>query len=153
VSPVDEERVGLPDEAATDALGARLATRVRAGDVVLLEGPLGAGKTTLVRAMVAALGGDPNEVCSPTFVIQESYAIRGPGLRRLHHLDLYRLRGRPGAAFHEVGLLEAIEDPEAVTAVEWPEELGWQATGTLRGLRVVLAYEGDGRSARVGVLG
>ncbi len=139
-------RVEPADAAATEALGARLAALVRAGDLILLEGPLGAGKTTLVRGMVAALGGDPAEVCSPSFVLLEEYAVRAGAIRRVHHADLYRLRGRDSAPLEEVGLGEVLDDAEGVTAVEWPES--WATLGTLaqRVLRVRLDYRDDGRS-------
>ena len=139
----------LPDVVATEALGARIAALVRPGDLLLLEGPLGAGKTTLVRGLVAALGGDPGEVCSPTFVLLESYAVRAAGLARVHHADLYRLRGRPTAPWDEVGLGDALEDPAAVTAVEWPEPWEWLGGQDSRVLRVRLDYRDNARTASV----
>ncbi len=142
-------RLELPDADATEALGARVAALVRGGDLILLEGPLGAGKTTLVRGLVAALGGDAAEVCSPTFVLLEEYAVAAGGLSRVHHADLYRLRGRAAAPLEEVGLGEALDDATGVTAVEWPES--WPALGGLaeRVLRVRLDYAGEARSAVV----
>jgi tRNA threonylcarbamoyladenosine biosynthesis protein TsaE len=137
----------LPDAAATAALGARVAALVLSGDLLLLEGPLGAGKTTLVRGLVAALGGDPGEVCSPTFVLLETYDVRAGAIARVHHADLYRLRGRPAAPWDEVGLGDALDDPEAITAVEWPESWHWSGTEETRVLRVRLAYRDDGRTA------
>ncbi|MGD1148376.1 MAG: tRNA (adenosine(37)-N6)-threonylcarbamoyltransferase complex ATPase subunit type 1 TsaE [Thermoanaerobaculaceae bacterium] len=142
-------RVGLPDAAATEALGARLAPFLRPGDLILLEGALGAGKTTLVRGLVAALGGDPAEVCSPTFVLLESYAVSAGGIRRFHHADLYRLRGQRSAPLDEVGLGDAIDDPDAVTAVEWPESWEWLGGLAHRVLRVRLDHRNDTGSARV----
>ena len=139
----------LSDAAATEALGARLAEALQPGDLVLLEGPLGAGKTTLVRGLVAALGGDPLEVCSPTFVLLESYVVSGGGIVRVHHADLYRLRGRGSAPLDEVGLGDALDDPAAVTAVEWPESWSWLGGLARRVCRVRLDYEGDGRRACV----
>ena len=139
--------VTLADAPATEALGARLAALVRAGDLLLLEGPLGAGKTTLVRGLVAALGGDAGEVCSPTFVLLETYAVRGEAIARVHHADLYRLRGRPTAPWDEVGLGDALADAAAVTAVEWPEAWQWPGAPDARTVRVSLSFAGDGRVA------
>jgi tRNA threonylcarbamoyladenosine biosynthesis protein TsaE len=141
--------VVLADAGATEALGERIAGLVRPGDLLLLEGPLGAGKTTLVRGLVAALGGDPGEVCSPTFVLLESYAVRAGGIARVHHADLYRLRGRHAAPWDEVGLGEALEDAVAITAVEWPESWGWPGAEGTRVLRVRLADLGEGRQAQL----
>jgi len=140
-------RAELPDAAATEAFGARLAPFLRPGDLLLLEGPLGAGKTTLVRGLVAALGGDAGEVCSPTFVLLESYVVGAGPVHRLHHADLYRLRGRAAAPLDEVGLGEALDDPAAVTAVEWPESWAWLGGLATRVLRIRLEFRGDARSA------
>jgi tRNA threonylcarbamoyl adenosine modification protein YjeE len=137
----------LPDPEATEALGARIASQLRPCDLILLEGPLGAGKTTLVRGLVTALGGDAGEVCSPTFVLLESYAVRSREIATVHHADLYRLRGRPTAPWDEVGLGDVLEDPAAVTAVEWPEAWEWLGAAGARVLRVRLDYRGDGRTA------
>ena len=139
----------LPDAEATEALGARIAALMRPGDLVLLEGPLGAGKTTLVRGLVTALGGDAREVCSPTFVLLESYAVRSGGIATVHHADLYRLRGRPTAPWDEAGLGDVLEDPAAVTAVEWPESWEWHGGQGARVLRVRLDYRDDARTAAV----
>jgi tRNA threonylcarbamoyladenosine biosynthesis protein TsaE len=139
----------LATEEATEALGAELAGSLRAGDLVLLEGPLGAGKTTLVRGIVAALGGDPAEVCSPTFILLETYAVGAGSIRRVHHADLYRLRGRPDAPLDEVGLGDVLDDPDAVTVIEWPECWAWSGGAGSRVARVRLDYAGDGRVALV----
>jgi tRNA threonylcarbamoyl adenosine modification protein YjeE len=137
----------LPDASDTEALGGRIAALLRPGDLLLLEGQLGAGKTTLVRGLVSALGGDPAEVCSPTFVLLESYSVRAPGIARVHHADLYRLRGRPAAPWDEVGLGDALEDPAAITAVEWPESWEWSGGPGSRVLRVRLDFRDGGRTA------
>ena len=137
----------LGDQEATEQLGAAVARALRPGDLVLLEGPLGAGKTTLVRGMVAGLGGDAGEVCSPTFILLETYDVRAGAIRRVHHADLYRLRGMGRAPWDEVGLGEVLDDAAAVTAVEWPEELGWQGAEGARVLRVRLDYDGEARRA------
>jgi len=110
-----------PTAAATEAFGSALATRLEPGDLVLLEGELAAGKTTFVRGLAAGLGGDPNEVSSPTFVLIKSYSFSGGPVRRLHHVDLYRLENS-ARVLGELGLEEMLSEPDAVTAVEWPKE-------------------------------
>lgn len=108
----------MPDLAATEALGARIAAALRPGDVVALSGGLGAGKTTLARAIIAALG-HAGEVPSPSFAIIETYdppAVRLP----LVHADFYRLE-RPEEA-QEIGLDDYREG--AALIAEWPEQAG-----------------------------
>lgn len=110
--------VALPDLAATQAFGARIAARLRAGDVVALSGGLGAGKTTLARAIIAALG-HAGEVPSPSFAIIETYdppQVRLP----LVHADFYRLDAP--AEVEELGLDDYREG--AALLAEWPEHAG-----------------------------
>ncbi len=104
---------------ATEALGQGMARDLIAGDVVLLDGDLAAGKTTMVRGLLRGLGGDPGEVSSPTFVLIRSYPCRSAGIRLLHHVDLYRI-GDSEAALREIGLEEVLSDAGAAVAVEWP---------------------------------
>jgi tRNA threonylcarbamoyladenosine biosynthesis protein TsaE len=120
----------LPDLSATHALAARLAALLRAGDAVLLEGPLGAGKSELARAVLRAAAGDPAlEVPSPTFTLVQSYDLpAGPA----HHFDLYRLDGPAG--LDELGWDEA---REGIVLVEWPDRLG--ALAPPEALRIALA--------------
>ncbi len=99
-------------EAETEAAGAALATTLAAGDVVLLDGPLGAGKTAFVRGMARGLGAAPGAVSSPTFTLLQEYA----GTLTLYHADLYRLTPPETA---DLGLLEL--SSEGILAVEWPE--------------------------------
>jgi tRNA threonylcarbamoyladenosine biosynthesis protein TsaE len=99
--------------AETEALGARIAERLRPGDVVLLSGELGTGKTTLVRGACRALG-VPGPVTSPTFTIDQRY---GGGRLPVSHLDLYRLQTLEG---EDPALLEDYLRPEGVAFVEWP---------------------------------
>ncbi|MGB3752552.1 MAG: tRNA (adenosine(37)-N6)-threonylcarbamoyltransferase complex ATPase subunit type 1 TsaE [Parerythrobacter sp.] len=112
------DTVRLPDLSATAALGAHIAARLRIGDVVALTGPIGAGKTTLSRAILRALG-HAGEVPSPTFTILESYA--GGDMRvAAVHADFYRLES-PAEA-EELGLDEYRND--AALIAEWPENAG-----------------------------
>ncbi|WEK03809.1 MAG: tRNA (adenosine(37)-N6)-threonylcarbamoyltransferase complex ATPase subunit type 1 TsaE [Candidatus Devosia phytovorans] len=104
----------LPDDAATTALGAELAAALRPGDLVILDGDLGAGKTALARAIIRVLAGDEKlDVPSPTFALVQPYDTpKGPVL----HADLYRL-GDP----REVDELGLLDNPDAVVLVEWAE--------------------------------
>ncbi|MCA0248106.1 MAG: tRNA (adenosine(37)-N6)-threonylcarbamoyltransferase complex ATPase subunit type 1 TsaE [Proteobacteria bacterium] len=129
----------LADEAATERLGAALAARLRPRDVVALEGGLGAGKTTLARAILRAAVGDPELIVpSPTFTLVEIYETPGVAW---WHFDLYRLE-QPEQVF-ELGWEEA--RAEGVALVEWPERLG--PLLPRERLTVRLAIEGEGRRA------
>jgi tRNA threonylcarbamoyladenosine biosynthesis protein TsaE len=109
--------VDLPDEAATVRLGTRLAALARPGDVLLLTGTLGAGKSTLARAFIRALTSPGEEVPSPTFTLVQTYdGDRG----ELWHFDLYRL-DRPDDAW-ELGIEDAFAD--GISLIEWPDRLG-----------------------------
>ena len=103
------------DPAETEALGAELAASLQAGDVVLVRGELGAGKTTLVRGAARALG-DEDPVTSPTFSIGHRY--RADGLT-VSHLDLYRLAG---LGTEEPGLLADYVGAGRIAFVEWPPD-------------------------------
>lgn len=102
------------DASGTEAAGAGLAARLRRGDVVLISGELGAGKTTFVRGAARALGVE-GPVTSPTFTIGQLYAARD-GLE-VAHVDLYRLAGLAG---EDPGLLDDYLTPERIGFVEWP---------------------------------
>jgi tRNA threonylcarbamoyladenosine biosynthesis protein TsaE len=108
------ERHETASAAETEALAGRLAAELGPGDVVLLSGELGAGKTTFVRGAAAALGA-AGPVTSPTFTIGQRYEGPAP----VSHLDLYRLGD--GLAEEEPGLLEDYLTPAAIAFVEWPE--------------------------------
>lgn len=94
-------------------MGARLAERLSPGDVVLLSGELGAGKTTLIRGACRALGVE-GPVTSPTFTIGQRYSGRVP----VSHLDLFRLRTLEG---EDPGLLDDYLGPDTIAFVEWPQ--------------------------------
>jgi tRNA threonylcarbamoyladenosine biosynthesis protein TsaE len=131
----------LPDLAATEALAARLALHLVPGEAVLLEGPLGAGKSAFARALIRAAAADPAlEVPSPTFTLVQSYETRRG---RIHHFDLWRLAGPADLA--ELGWDQALAD---IVVVEWPDRLG-----TLRPARAItIAFAlagGDAREAAI----
>ena len=123
-------------EAETRALACELAGRLRAGDVVLLEGPLGAGKTTFVRGFLEALG-QLGPVRSPTFNLIQTFETTPPVM----HADLYRVSG-----WHGIGLEEYLETH--VCLIEWPD----RAVGMVDFddcWRVDIAFDGEGRSIQI----
>jgi tRNA threonylcarbamoyladenosine biosynthesis protein TsaE len=122
-------------EAETEAFAAELSASLRGGDVLLLRGELGAGKTAFVRGLARGLGGDPEQVASPTFVLLTRY----PGRLTLHHADLYRLA--PGEEL-ELGL-EELPGGRGVLAVEWAERLSQRPWP--RALEVTLEHAGGDR--------
>lgn len=130
------EVIDTGSAAETEALGARIAARLTPGDVVVLSGELGTGKTTLVRGACRALG-VTSPVTSPTFTIGQQY---GGGSLPVSHLDLYRLQTLEG---EDPALLEDYLRPEGVAFVEWP------AAGEGRigrpALAVRLAHAGEER--------
>ncbi|MBF0334668.1 MAG: tRNA (adenosine(37)-N6)-threonylcarbamoyltransferase complex ATPase subunit type 1 TsaE [Alphaproteobacteria bacterium] len=124
----------LPDEEATMRLGAALAEAARAGDVIALSGPLGAGKTALARAFIRHLTSPDEEVPSPTFTLVQIYeTAKGD----IWHLDLYRLADP--AETVELGIEEAFR--EGICLIEWPERLGPLLPGDRLDLRLSLAGE------------
>ena len=131
--------LSLPDEAATERLGMALANRLRPRDVVALEGGLGAGKTTLARAILRAAASEPALIVpSPTFTLVEVYETsRG----NFWHFDLYRLE-EPEQVF-ELGWEEARVD--GIALVEWAERLGPLLPHER--LTISLSVQGDGRLA------
>jgi tRNA threonylcarbamoyladenosine biosynthesis protein TsaE len=132
--------LSLPDEAATGALAARAARLARPGDAILLDGPLGAGKSAFARAFLRAASGDPTlEVPSPTFTLVQSYGLpRGMA----HHMDLYRLEGPE--ALPELGWEEATE---GIVLVEWPDRLGPYAPPDALRITLAPAEEPEARTA------
>lgn len=132
----------LADEAATVAFGASLAPLLVRGDVVGLSGPLGAGKTSLARGLLAALG-HSGEVPSPTFAIVQPYDELEPPV---WHIDLYRIEAWGELA--ELGLDEA--RGRAALLIEWPERAGAGAWPDALALDLALLADGSRRlTARV----
>lgn len=125
----------LTDEAGTEALGSRLASLLRPGDVVTLSGPLGAGKTALARAVLHAAG-HRGEVPSPTFAIVQPYDELDPPI---WHCDLYRLEDP--AELEELGLDMVLG--EGALLVEWPERAGEAAWPDALRLRLDVRDDGS----------
>lgn len=130
--------LALPDAAATESLGRRLAALLQPGDAVLLEGPIGAGKSSLARAMIRARLGEGEEVPSPTFTLVQVYPDDGA---EIWHADLYRLT-HPDEVW-ELGLDQAFET--AICLVEWPDRLGSHRPAGA--LTIRLEPLGEGRRA------
>jgi tRNA threonylcarbamoyladenosine biosynthesis protein TsaE len=132
--------IALPDEVATARLGVAVSGVLAAGEAVCLSGPLGAGKSTLARALVRALTTPHEDVPSPTFTLVQFYDTRAFPLA---HFDLYRLEDAGEA--YELGLDEALDDGAAL--IEWPERL--QGRLPQDRLDIEIAWEGEGRRARL----
>jgi len=128
--------IRLADAAATEEFGRRLAAHIRPGDVVTLTGTLGAGKTSLARGLLAALG-LPGEAPSPSFAIVQPYAPPETMIPVLH-VDLYRLDGPE--QMEELGLDEALWDSALI--VEWPDRAGEDAWPQALALTLEMAPDG-----------
>jgi len=103
----------------THNLGHQLGSRLEGGEILLLSGPLGAGKTLFVKGICTALGIDEEDVTSPSFTLVNPYE----GRLRLYHLDLYRLDEGVSAA-HAVDLDDLLSDEQSVIVIEWAERMG-----------------------------
>jgi tRNA threonylcarbamoyladenosine biosynthesis protein TsaE len=126
----------LEGEAATARLGEAIAAELKPGEAVCLSGPLGAGKSTLARALVRALTTLAEDVPSPTFTLVQFY--EGARLK-VAHFDLYRL-SNPDEAY-EIGLDEALEDGAAV--IEWPERLEGRLPADRLDVEIALGVGGE----------
>ena len=115
--PVGEWLSGSVSE--TFRLGSRIGEQLRGGEILLLSGALGAGKTILVKGIAAALGVDTEEVTSPSFTLVNPHQ----GSLLLYHIDLYRLDAGATAA-HAIDLDELLTNEDAVIVIEWAERLG-----------------------------
>lgn len=129
--------IALKSDSDTLALGARLGSVLRDGDIVRLTGDLGAGKTTLARGLIQSRLGEI-DVPSPTYTLVQTYEW---GDQELWHCDLYRLE-QPDDAY-ELGLIDAMG--EAILLLEWPDRLGSLCPADA--LSVDLAFDGPGRIA------
>lgn len=130
----------LSGEVDTARLGSAIAAALRPGEAVCLSGPLGAGKSTLARALIRAVTSAKEDVPSPSFTLVQFY--EGPRLK-VAHFDLYRL-SNPDEAY-EIGLDEALDEGAAV--IEWPERLAGRLPRDR--LDVDIGFDGEGRRARL----
>ena len=115
---VDAMALETSDPTQTEAWAAQFAASMKAGDVLALDGELGAGKTTLVRGLARGLGIDPGSVSRPTFALMNEYE---GGRLTLVHIDAYRLTGPDALA--SLGWERLIADPSVIIAVEWPSKI------------------------------
>lgn len=127
-----------PDD--TFELGAKIGRSLLGGEVFLLNGQLGAGKTLFAKGIATGLGIDPDEVSSPSFTLVNQYE----GRLKLYHLDLYRLPEGPAAAY-AVDLDELLDESDAVVLIEWGDRLGEYRLPA--GVRKII-IEGDGDEER-----
>ncbi len=134
--------LALADEAATEALGRRLADAARPGDVIALAGPLGAGKSTLARAFIRRLTSDSEDVPSPTFTLVQTYATRRGAV---WHFDLFRLSHAQEAL--ELGIEDAFA--EGIVLIEWPERLGALLPAQRLDVRLAVPADGDARQVEL----
>ena len=136
------QRTYLADEAATLAFGKTLTDVLEGSPLVFLHGELGAGKTTLVRGILRALGHE-GSVKSPTYTLLEPYEVGG---RAIYHFDLYRIGASGELDF--IGIDELL-DADAIKFVEWPE----RGAGRLPepDIDIRLSLEGEGRAVEVSV--
>lgn len=112
----------IPDIAAWDRMVERLVVALKPGSILTLSGPLGAGKTTLVQALVAKLGAK-KQVQSPTFALMRSYAIKqqSSGINRIVHVDAYRIEDEKELVV--LDLDEELADGKSLLVLEWPEKI------------------------------
>ncbi len=128
-------------EAETEAMAADLARDLTGGEVIFLEGDLGAGKTAFVRGLARGLGAREDAVASPTFVIHTTYPCASG--RMLHHADLYRLASELGA--EDVGLFE-LPGPRDILAIEWAARM--KSYPWKRVIQVHITHDGTGDDQR-----
>ena len=126
------------NDEATLELGVRLARQLRWGQVVALQGDLGAGKTVISRGVASGLG-ITEPVTSPTFTVAQEY--KTPDGHWLYHLDMYRIDDEMSAiAF---GIEEYLFSPSAITLVEWPERIAKLLEGKKSCITIHITHEGD----------
>lgn len=131
---------------ASHQFAARIAKKLRRGDVLLLKGDLGAGKTTLAQGIIRALAGSNIDVTSPTFTLLQTYPIQlADGPAEVWHYDLYRIE-HP-AELLELGMDEAFE--QGISIIEWPERMGDALPPQSVTIALTMVGQGEGRLATI----
>src|SRR3989339_1880522 len=127
------------------ALGEKIAAELKGGDVILLYGELGAGKTTLTKGIALGLGIE-NNIVSPTFTLMQVYdikALKHESIKTLVHIDTYRLEDEKQLL--EIGAQDYIGDPETVCVIEWAEKVEKLISGK-KIIKIKIEHTSDGRS-------
>ncbi len=137
-----ETTIWLPDATATRSLGVQLGRSLEAGSVLLLNGDLGSGKTSIVQGIGAGLD-IPDAIESPTFTLINEYLN---GRLPLYHFDLYRLEPSQTATLYPEMYWEGVEVEPGIVAIEWAERLSYKP---LSYLEIRLCDQNDGRSAQL----
>jgi tRNA threonylcarbamoyladenosine biosynthesis protein TsaE len=141
-APTPPDQGGEPFQSSTPEstfeFGQTFASSLRSGDVVLLYGGLGAGKTLFTKGVMAGLGYDVDEVTSPSFSLVNLYRTKNLDV---YHIDLWRIDGGQNAS-EAVGLDEILEGPNTVVLIEWADRLG-KMTFPSRTIRIKLEGDGD----------
>lgn len=104
----------------TNKLGFNFVKKLKSGDLILLYGELGAGKTTFVQGLASGLG-IKDRILSPTFVLQRSHMVNLNGIEKLNHIDLYRIE--TPSEINSLGLSEIIEEENSITLIEWADRI------------------------------
>ena len=139
--------IDISSPAAMREFGASLGAQLRAGDLIVLQGPLGAGKTALTQGIGSALGFD--QITSPTFVISRVHNGKLP----LIHVDAYRLLGSPSSAFEFDDLDLATQRESAVTVIEWGAEVALRLGEDYLLLDIAYGKSDDARTIKVSKFG
>lgn len=122
----------------TRNLGKEFAVGLVSGDTLLFFGNLGAGKTTFIQGLAEGLG-VKDRILSPTFVLQRSYEVSKNEIKKLHHIDLYRLEGK--SEIISLGLFETVNDLDSIVLIEWAEKLN--DFKPKKGYKIYLNYLSD----------
>ena len=131
----------LPSEQQTIKAGKKIAATLKGGDVVLLYGELGAGKTTLVKGM-AAFFGIKKKITSPTFTLMNIYPVKSQSTKYLVHIDTYRLKDEQ--ELNDIGIEDYLGRPEAICLIEWPEKIK-KLLKNKKTLKIKIKHRNNGR--------